>query len=597
VTPSLAARLAVDKTFSAAPLSVRGAYRLLLDHADRHGRIVAPSLNAVATVRATLHCSHDEAEEVLSACVRHRLVAPLGEGIELLVASQGTDTSGATLADLTKRLNADFSYRGLATPEARRAWLASEDGRRRIATLGLTPSEADAIAENAGRRGRRASVGSITDQVQNNYRGITEELQIKSSDRIETPSIKTFHSITEAALSNTESNTEARQIGAVEGSLPPPPPPALSPSAVPPSHTLPSPTSPKPTQLHPPPSNAPASMGTSAHATPLAAPEFILTLDDPTASVDTAPRRAKSSGTDALPPAPGTAAARIAEAIASAPRLAAIVAKPNAFAEALGTANVGGIDVIAEIGKADRWLLANPKHAKKNGARFLNEWINNAADRAQSKAARASQYVNPDAPPTSALLGFGATEVLEAMAQHSGGAVRLTTDSAMTARLDVLIAEVSASWSRSHGDEAITLRHWQAFAVWLKKGGASGTGGIAEWWGRDRDGNVLQGHKPGLAYFTKEGRLAKHFDEAMEWWARYRKNRQAAMASATTAPTASSATAERVIEPTTFPLTPVNPEEDKARRADVKRLAAAARAQFGKRPTTDGPMRAKATDP
>lgn len=599
MTPSIAARLAVDKTFSAAPLSVRGAYRLLLDHADRHGRIVAPGLDAVATVRAALHCAHDEAEEVLSACVRHRLVAPLGEGVELLVASQGTGMNGATLADLAKRLNADFSYRGLATPEARRAWLASEDGRRRIATLGLTTSEADTIAENAGRRGRRASVISNTDDMQNKYRGNTEQLQNSLRDRIETPSSKVFHAITETAPSNTESNTETRQTGAVEGSLPPPASPSLSPSEVLPSHTLPSPTSPKPTQLHPPPSTAPASADMGAHTTPAAPSAFVLTLDEPTTATDAARGKTKPlSGTDALPPAPGTAAARIVEAIASASMLSGIVAKPNTFAEAVSAADLGGIDVVAEIAKANLWLIANPKHAKKNGARFLNQWISSAAEKAQSKAMRASQFASHDAPPASVLLGFGAAEVLDVMAKHCGGAVRLTADSALTVRLDALLAEVSASWSRSHGNEAVTLRHWQAFAVWLKKGGASGTGGIAEWWGRDRDGNIVPGHdKPGLVYFTKEGRLAKHFDEAMEWWARYRKHRQAAMASATTVPAASSATAEHVIEPTTFPLTPVDPEEDKTRRADVRRLAAAARAQFSKRGPIDGPQHAKATDP
>jgi hypothetical protein len=43
------------------------------------------------------------------------------------------------------------------------------------------------------------------------------------------------------------------------------------------------------------------------------------------------------------------------------------------------------VDVDGELAKASAWLLANPKNAKSNYAKFLNGWLSRAQDRAPAK--------------------------------------------------------------------------------------------------------------------------------------------------------------------------------------------------------------------
>ncbi len=56
------------------------------------------------------------------------------------------------------------------------------------------------------------------------------------------------------------------------------------------------------------------------------------------------------------------------------------------------------ITVTTEIMKASAWLVANPKNVKKNVARFVNNWLSRAQDRApsQSDRSRPSVFEHPD---------------------------------------------------------------------------------------------------------------------------------------------------------------------------------------------------------
>lgn len=56
------------------------------------------------------------------------------------------------------------------------------------------------------------------------------------------------------------------------------------------------------------------------------------------------------------------------------------------------------ITVTTEIMKASAWLVANPKNVKKNVARFVNNWLSRAQDRApsQSDKSRPSVFEHPD---------------------------------------------------------------------------------------------------------------------------------------------------------------------------------------------------------
>jgi len=47
------------------------------------------------------------------------------------------------------------------------------------------------------------------------------------------------------------------------------------------------------------------------------------------------------------------------------------------------------VDIDGELAKASAWLLANPKNAKSNYARFLNSWLTRAQDKAPRVPAQA----------------------------------------------------------------------------------------------------------------------------------------------------------------------------------------------------------------
>jgi hypothetical protein len=85
---------------------------------------------------------------------------------------------------------------------------------------------------------------------------------------------------------------------------------------------------------------------------------------------------------DIAPPADGTPAAIALAAILRAPILAAIVVRPCELAAAITSGAYPAVDVVREIAAAEAWMTANPRNAKKDGARFLNGWLTKAQERA-----------------------------------------------------------------------------------------------------------------------------------------------------------------------------------------------------------------------
>lgn len=129
---------------------------------------------------------------------------------------------------------------------------------------------------------------------------------------------------------------------------------------------------------------------------------------------------------------------------------------------------------------------------------------------------------------------------------------RATFDPGTLVRFGELAEGVGISWSHKHRQD-VHLGHWRIFADWIARGDApgetGGKGGLA-WMTR---------RKPDLAYLTEEGKLARHFDEAMEW---FKSVRAAATKAPATATDAREATADDEA-PT------LTPDEIKARLKDA----------------------------
>lgn len=88
---------------------------------------------------------------------------------------------------------------------------------------------------------------------------------------------------------------------------------------------------------------------------------------------------------------------------------------------------------------------------------------------------------------------------------------RSTFDPGTLVRFGELAEGVGISWSHKHRQD-VHLGHWRIFADWIARGDASGeTGGKGGFAWMTR-------RKPDLAYLCEDGKLARHFDEAMEWF-------------------------------------------------------------------------------
>lgn len=511
---TIAARLGADLRFRAAPLDLRGIYRMLLDFADATGRVALPGLDATAAVAAALGCSRDESATVIRRAVEHGLAVVELHGVKLLVAATAPPASAAETRARAKRLAADFSYRGLADTTARRAWLATEAGRQRVVDIGMTDAEADALASTAGVRGRPSGNQERQSNARENARTTPEECQSSTTDRAETASSKAV----ENASNNARGMTEAMPDSGITPPSPSFSPPA--PSEVLPSHTLPSPTSPNPPPTSPNPEGPGGAVEPAATAVPTigegGGESEELFVDASAGKPKASVRRARPDRV--LPFTRDEALALLAEA-----SFGRFVAESRDLSKGTAIAidkQIKTYPTVAEWKVCGAWLAAG---ALPNRTTLGPSWLASDGFRdamAQSRAWDAAGRPAVDRAhreATRAAHGFGIDEVIEELKTRAPNKVRLTAESVVIARLDGLVAEVSTSWGKANG-EAVTRKHWATFAAWLDKGGEHREGGIASWWGKDRNGNPTGGaDRPGLVYFLSDGRLAKHFEEAMEW--------------------------------------------------------------------------------
>ena len=92
-------------------------------------------------------------------------------------------------------------------------------------------------------------------------------------------------------------------------------------------------------------------------------------------------RRTKAQVTDPVPPE-GTLARRVYDAIAGSSRLASIMVNLGAFALSVTDKDTyPGVDVLAEIKRAEGWLADN-NETRKNGNVYLRGWLQRAVSRA-----------------------------------------------------------------------------------------------------------------------------------------------------------------------------------------------------------------------
>jgi len=147
---------------------------------------------------------------------------------------------------------------------------------------------------------------------------------------------------------------------------------------VPPSHTLPSPTSP------PPPTDEALHLAREVRALEARTePGGQRTLPGAEPSKPaTAPKAKKPAPADASAPLPGTPAAASLAALSRSPLLLSAVAMPHRLCESISAGAYPAVNVPREILAAEAWLAANPANAKKNGARFLTNWLSRAQERA-----------------------------------------------------------------------------------------------------------------------------------------------------------------------------------------------------------------------
>lgn len=101
-------------------------------------------------------------------------------------------------------------------------------------------------------------------------------------------------------------------------------------------------------------------------------------------------------------PATGSAAAMALGAIRGTVVLRTIVARPVRLAVALTNGSFPAVDVPQQIRAADAWLVANPANRKKNGARFVTNWLAMAQERAPRVAASSTPSARPSQSPVTA---------------------------------------------------------------------------------------------------------------------------------------------------------------------------------------------------
>lgn len=184
---------------------------------------------------------------------------------------------------------------------------------------------------------------------------------------------------------------------------------------------------PRDTSVGHPPGHA-AGQGESAVVSPRPGPPRPVPLSSPNGELPpqgpagpAAPPASPKGKGDEPPPAPGTPAARTAAALAGAPRLGALVKRPNALATSAASA-FPGLDAPAEVAKADGWCAANPTKAPRSaGDAFVWRWLQRAHNDAANRAAAADQRAPLFARPPPRRVGPAPVPTAEEFARATEG--------------------------------------------------------------------------------------------------------------------------------------------------------------------------------
>ena len=167
----------------------------------------------------------------------------------------------------------------------------------------------------------------------------------------------------------------------------------------------------------------------------------------------------------------------------------------------------------------DRSRYGSPAMRHLLAAGKLAEWLD-----AASQWDRAGRPGIDNGPPTVRL----AESIVGLLRKVPARQFSATYDHATLASFGRVADEVARSWEGRH-KQPVTQAHWRIFADWLREGNAgdaTGSKGGLAW---------MNQRRPDLAYLTEEGALARHFDEAMEWW-RARQEKKAPVATTAVGP-------------------------------------------------------------
>ncbi|MDO9016586.1 MAG: hypothetical protein Q8S73_38470 [Deltaproteobacteria bacterium] len=104
--PALVGALQADLRFRAAPLELRGVYRMLLDFMDAAGDVAAHGLDGAAAAAAALGCSRDEAAPLLARMESAALLRVEAARVCLLVGSPRGARGGMSAAERVRRTRA-----------------------------------------------------------------------------------------------------------------------------------------------------------------------------------------------------------------------------------------------------------------------------------------------------------------------------------------------------------------------------------------------------------------------------------------------------------------------------------------------------------
>lgn len=326
--------LQADLRFRAAPLELRGVYRMLTDYQDAAGDVAAKGLSGLEAAAVALGCDPADASPLLERLAGLGLLQVDPSRVRLLVGSPRGSRGGMSDAE-RKRLQRSRSVTARVTGNV---------------TGQVTDSVTGQVTETTG----EAAVG---------HGSVTAAVTVES--RADVTACVTGQ-VTDSAVTSNENTA----IPAVSAPTPNTAPPVADPPGGSPAASLPSlPHSPSLT-LPPTTPSDPAVPGGSA------------SLGEPTNPPPSGEKTRKPPRPDADEPLPGTPAADALDALRATRLLLPIVARPCELAETITAGAFPALDVPREIAAAEVWLIANPANAKQNGARFLAGWLKRAQERA-----------------------------------------------------------------------------------------------------------------------------------------------------------------------------------------------------------------------